>query len=255
MRCNRGLALWKVGAVAAVLVILARSPAAAADDGWVELSNDLNQFRATGQWFIAGNAQLDPKNAGRLVGTPGRGVLINGKEGITNDLRTRQTWGDVEVSLEFMIPRHSNSGVKLQGAYEVQIFDSHNAAKATASDCGGIYPRAELTPGYHYIDKGFPPRVNAAKPAGQWQTLEILFRAPRFDKDGHKIANARFDKVVLNGQVVQEDVEVPYPTGHYWHNAEHARGPLLFQGDHGPVAFRAVRVRALRELKTPPASS
>ncbi len=59
------------------------------------------------------------------------------------------------------------------------------------------------------------------------------------------MANARFIKVVLNGEVVQQDVEVKYPTGHAWHDRESPAGPLLLQGDHGPVAFRNVRVRPL----------
>ena len=66
----------------------------------------------------------------------------------------------------------------------------------------------------------------------------MTFRAPRFDASGKKVANARFVKVVLNGKVVQEDVEVPSPTGHAWRLAEVATGPILLQADHGPVAFR-----------------
>jgi 3-keto-disaccharide hydrolase len=110
---------------------------------------------------------------------------------------------------------------------------------------GGIYPRAEMLPRYHHIDEGIPPRTNAAKKAGEWQTLDIVFRAPRFDGEGKKIKNARFDKVVLNGQAIHEGVEVKTPTGHAWKQKEVPRGPLLLQGDHGPVAFRNVRVREL----------
>jgi hypothetical protein len=146
-----------------------------------------------------------------------------------------------------MIPKSSNSGVKLQGLYEIQIYDSHGVKKPKASDCGGIYPRAEMEPVYHHIDAGVPPRVNAARPAGEWQTLDITFRAPRFDAAGKKVANARFVRVVLNGQVVHDDVELRTPTGNNWRTKEVARGPLLLQADHGPVAFRNVRVRPLKE--------
>ena len=76
-----------------------------------------------------------------------------------------------------MIPNHSNSGVKLEGVYEIQIFDSWQVDKPTGADCGGIYPRAEQKPQYHHIDDGVPPLVNAAKKSGEWQTLEIVFRA------------------------------------------------------------------------------
>ncbi len=90
-----------------------------------------------------------------------------------------------------------------------------------------------------------PPKVNAARPAGQWQTLDLIFKAPRFDQSGKKEANARFEKVVLNGQVVQENLELRAPTGHAWRLSEVRRGPLLLQADHGPVAFRNIRVRPL----------
>ena len=70
-------------------------------------------------------------------------------------------------------------------------------------------------------------------------------QGPRFDSEGKKIRNARFDKVVLNGQVVHENVELNTPTGNAWKLKEIARGPLLLQGDHGPVAFRKIRVREI----------
>src|SRR5205807_8486928 len=122
-------------------------------------------------------------------------------------------------------------GGKVMGRSEIQIYGGFGGKAPTERDCGGIYPRAELTPTYHHIDKGIRPRVNAAKPPGEWQTLDIVFRAPRFDAAGKKTASARFVKVVLNGQAVHEDVEVTSPTGHAWHDPEVAAGPLLLQGD------------------------
>ncbi len=238
--------------VVSVMLHSALAAAPAANDGWIVLSDDLTAFQPpTGKWYIAGGARMNPKFERRLVGEPGRGTLINGKIGVTDNLITRQQWGDVEVSLEFMIPRGSNSGVKLHGVYEIQIFDSWKVAKLTGEDCGGIYPRAELKPFYHHIDEGIAPRVNAAKAPGQWQTLTIRFRAPRFDQQGRKIANARFEKVVLNGKLIHDNVEVAHPTGNVWRDKEHAVGPLLFQADHGPVAFRNIRVRPLPAAPPP----
>src|SRR5262249_20932445 len=104
-------------------------------------------------------------------------------------------------------------------------------------------PRAELKPKYHHIDDGIAPKKNACKAPGEWQTLDMIFLAPRFDESGKKTANAKFVKVVLNGETVHENVEVEYPTGHAWHDKEMAKGPLLLQADHGPVAFRNLRVR------------
>ncbi len=108
----------------------------------------------------------------------------------------------------------------------------------------GASIRAEEKPSYHHIDHGVPPRVNAAKPSGKWQSLEIAFVAPRFDMAGKKKSNAKFVRVTLNGKVIHENVEVSAPTGAAWRLVSEApRGPLLLQGDHGPVAFRNIRVR------------
>ena len=127
-----------------------------------------------------------------------------------------------------MVPRGSNSGIYLQGNYEIQILDSFGKQRVGPGDIGGIYGAAA-------------PRVNAAKAPGQWQTFVIDFQAPRFE-NGQKIANAVFKKIVLNGQVIQENVEVQGPTGGNLGRGDVARGPLMFQGDHGPVAFRNIKI-------------
>jgi Domain of Unknown Function (DUF1080) len=217
---------------------------AAGDEGWIDLSALDGWKQPTGKWQVVGNVALDPKNPRMLAAKQGMGVLWNGPSSKTTNLVSKQKFGDIEVHLEFMIPRRSNSGVKFEGLYEIQIYDSHGVKKPTASDCGGIYPRAELEPRYHHIDDGVPPRVNAARPAGEWQTLDVIFLAPRFDAAGKKIASARFVKVILNDQVVHENVEVKTPTGHAWKDREIPVGPLLLQADHGPVAFRGIKVRA-----------
>jgi hypothetical protein len=242
--------MHSIPSVASLLLCIgiaeARADTSPAVLGWVNLSegSDFSGWKPpTGEWRTASEVRTDPGNPRRLAFRPGTGVLVNGPRGAAPDLVTRERFGDVEVHVEFLIPRGSNSGVKLMGLYEIQIHDSWGVKQPGGDDCGGIYPRAELTPRYHHIDEGVPPRVNAARPPGEWQTLDILFRAPRFDAAGKKTANARFVKVTLNGRTVHEDVEVATPTGHAWRKPEAAKGPLLLQGDHGPVAFRNVRVR------------
>jgi hypothetical protein len=229
-------ALWFIGSAYAI----------GADDGWISLIGErpLDAWRKpTGAWYEAGDAKPDPKDPKKLVPLQGTGVIINGQSGRTSNLISNEAFGDLEAHFEFMIPKGSNSGVKLQGLYEIQIFDSHEVAKPKATHSGGIYPRAELLPRYRYLDDGVPPRVNAARPFGEWQTLDVIFHAPRFDADGKKTANARLAKVVLNGQVIHEDLALKTPTGHAWHDKELVKGPLLLQADHGPVAFRNIRVR------------
>jgi hypothetical protein len=215
---------------------------------WIEFIGEqgLEHWKKpSGDWIVGGGVRVDPKNPSRLVAEPGHGMLVNGPSGKTTNLLTKHNFGDVESHFEFLIPKGSNSGVKFEGFYEIQIFDSFGVSKLTGSHCGGIYPRAEMLPRYRHIDEGTAPRVNAARPAGEWQTLDVTFRAPRFDSSGKKIGNARFEKVILNGQVIHEKVEVQSPTGHVWRLKEVPRGPILLQADHGPVAFRNIRVRPL----------
>jgi len=221
-------------------------PGRAEEKGWQSLSPDLGVWKdPTGEWLVTDKVELDTTNPKKLSAQPAKGdILVNGP-GRAHDLISKQAFGDLEVHVEFLIAKGSNSGVKLMSVYEIQIFDSFGAKELTGNDCGGIYPRAELKPKYHHIDKGTPPKVNAARPAGEWQTLDIAFTAPRFDAAGKKVGDACFVKVVLNGQVIHENAVVKYPTGHNWKNPEVAQAPLLLQGDHGPVAFRNVRVRPL----------
>ena len=96
-----------------------------------------------------------------------------------------------------------------------------------------------------------PPRVNASKPPGEWQTYDITFQAPKFDANGSKIANATFVKVVWNGQVIHEDVEVVGCTRGAMVEEEAATGPVLLQGDHGPVAYRNVVLKPICHRSVP----
>src|SRR5262249_48773378 len=150
------------------------------DGGWVPLfTEDLSAFKtAPPNWEQVGAVALDPKNPRRLTATEGKGIWYNGPKGNARDLFTKQKFGDVEVHLEFNIPKGSNSGIKFHSHYEIQIIDSFGKKKElTGDDCGGIYPRAEAQPRYQHIDKGIPPKVNACKPPGEWQTLDVIFRA------------------------------------------------------------------------------
>jgi hypothetical protein len=219
--------------LAAISFILSFSASTSAE------SNDFAQWRLThGKWYEAGEASLNPTDARMLVGTPGEGVLINGPDGDTPSLVSKESFQDVHVHLEFMVAEGSNSGVSFHGNYEIQILDSAHIENPTAGHCGGVYPRAEAEPTYHHIDEGSPPRVNAAKAPGEWQTLDIIFQSPRFNEAGEKITNAKFVRVVHNGLVIQENVETPWANGTNWDRPQRPSGPVIIQGDYGPIAIR-----------------
>lgn len=192
-----------------------------------------------GTWTAVGEASMSPQDEKRIATQPGKGVLVNGPDGKTVNLFSKVESGDVLAHIEFMVPKGSNSGVYFQGRYEVQILDSWGVPSPTYTDCGGIYQRwdeARDPKGY----EGHAPRMNASLAPGEWQTYDVIFRAPRFDSNGKKTENARFIRVLHNGRVVHENVEVTGPTRAAAFEDEKPTGPLMFQGDHGPVAYRNI---------------
>lgn len=235
-------------ALVAIVALCGFAPPPGEKSDWIDLisGSDLSAWKpGSSVWKMVGKVELDPKNPRMFRVEEGTEALYNGPLGRTANLLTREDFQDVELELEFMLPKGSNSGVKLMGLYEIQLIDSFGVKKPRAMDCGGIYPRAELLPRYHYLDEGVPPKVNACLEPGTWQKLELSFRAPRFDKAGKKTQCASFVRVALNGKLIHEKVELKTPTGHAWHEKEMAAGPILLQGDHGPCAFRNMKVRRL----------
>ena len=188
----------------------------------------------TNQWKV-GIAAVNPERPNELVVKEGSGEMVNTPSKATGkslDIYSTFTHGDARIELELMVPKGSNSGIYLHGEYEVQVLDSYGRKKLGMGDMGAIYGAK-------------PPSTNACKKPGEWQKYIILFRAPKF-KDGKKVANARIDKVILNGQLLQQDVELPKPTPGGITGKEKAKGPIMFQGDHGPVAYRNIKITSLK---------
>ncbi len=208
--------------------------------------NDLSAWRGeTGQWQVVGDTFANPENDKLLSTKPGTGVIVNGPTGKAPHLFSKEQFGDVTAHIEFMVSKGSNSGVYFMGRYEIQVYDSFGVEKGEypGIECGGIYQRWDdkrepKARGY----EGRSPRVNASRAPGQWQSFDIVFRAPRFDAAGRKLANARFEKVIHNSVVIHEDVELTGPTRASAYNDEKPMGPLMLQGDHGPVAYRNIRI-------------
>jgi hypothetical protein len=228
------------------LALAALAPAAAEGDqaeavtpfNGTDLKGWTPRDEKSNRWVVgfATPDEKQPRQLSVLVLKPGQEggprahELVNdlkaGERG--TDLYTQEKFGDCQVELELMIPKGSNSGIYLMGEYEVQVFDSYGREKVGPGDMGGIYSTAA-------------PRKNACKRPGEWQKFVIDFQAPRFE-GGKKTSNAKFLRVVLNGEVIHEDVEAPKPTGGALSSKEAATGPLLLQGDHGPVSFRNIKI-------------
>ncbi len=234
---------------------------------------DLSSFNPqAGNWMIVGDVTMDRNISidhqeivgeeerkrkakkpteqvpGAVSYEEGSGILLNMHTPDKKDqLLTNWEHGDIALELEVMLAKGSNSGIYMQGRYEVQLQDSWGVKYPKFSDMGGIYRNFESVSEKRYMGKA--PLVNAAKAPGLWQTLKINFRAPRFDASGKKTSNARFERVELNGAVIHDHVELPLPTGGALGPEEAAIGPLMIQGDHGPVAFRNIRYRLLHDSK------
>ncbi|WP_161890185.1 family 16 glycoside hydrolase [Pontibacter russatus] len=215
-------------------------------DNTIPLQN-LDAFRPTaGNWKLAGDVYYDLRKAGKGKLQEGTGVLVNDpSEKSKDNLLTKMEHGDLELELDFMMDKGSNSGIYLQGRYEVQLFDSWGVQNPTAQDCGAIYERwDENRPGNRKGYEGHAPAVNVSKAPGLWQHYKIVFRAPRFNEQGQKTANAVFVQVIHNGVMIHENVEVTGPTRAAAFQDEQPLGPLMIQGDHGRVAIRNIRYKS-----------
>lgn len=164
-----------------------------------------------GQDLTDWDVQLDGVDNGWVVRD---GILSNEKPG--NNLVTKQRFDDFKLHAEFRYPAGSNSGIYLRGRYEVQLEDNFGKP-AECHKIGGVY--------------GFlTPSINAAKPAGEWQTYDITLVG-------------RTVTVYLNGQRVIDRQVIPGITGGAIDSKEGEPGPIMLQGDHGPVEFRKVTLR------------
>lgn len=147
----------------------------------------------------------------------------------------KKGFGDCKMHIEFRSPYYpdrfgqarGNSGVYVNGAYEIQVLDSYGLP-GVDNECGGIYQISR-------------PAVNACLPPTFWQTYDIEFTAPRFDAEGKKVKNARLN-VVQNGILIYNDLELPHATAGAINPSERDVVGLLLQ-DHGDkVQFRNIWV-------------
>lgn len=186
------------------------------------------------KWRV-GRPALDTANPAKFTIEEGGRALINDitEHGTSRDIVSEAVFGDCVIRLDVMLPKESNSGIYVMGEYEIQVFDSiGKEANPAPNDMGALYGAQ-------------PPKNPKYLAPGEWNTYEIHFQAPKFDKDGNKTANAKFLKVILNGATIHENVEMKGPTPGGVDGKEKAEGPLMFQGNHGPVAYRSIRVAPL----------
>jgi len=236
---NNDLSLFK--SVQLIMALLVSSIITAQTK--LDLSN-LNDFNnPTANWRIGGTVHADINKSHQLSYTPGNGILLNlPDEAAHKDLYTNFKHGDMDIELDCMMAKESNSGIYLQGRYELQLLDSWGVIHPRSSDMGGIYERNDGSrPEGLRVFEGRAPRQNVSKAPGLWQHYKISFQAPRF-VNGVKTENAKLLKVELNGVVIHENLELTGPTAGSVANNEVAEDALRIQGDHGQVAFKNIVV-------------
>ncbi|MBL8726403.1 MAG: DUF1080 domain-containing protein [Planctomycetes bacterium] len=189
---------------------------------------------------------FDGRNLDAFTGRDGKAqwALVEGamESNRTGDLETKAHFGDCQVHLEWATPAvvkgesqgRGNSGVFFFGRYEVQVLDSYDNPTYADGQAAALYGQT-------------PPLVNACRKPGEWQTYDLVFRAPRFAADGALREPARVT-VVHNGILVHHDQPMFGATAHRAlpsYRAHAAKGPIKLQ-DHGdPVRFRNFWVREL----------
>lgn len=161
----------------------------------------------------------------------------------TGAIKTKRVFDDVQLHIEWRSPSEvvgesqgrGNSGVFLQGRYEVQVLDNYNNRTYRNGQAGSLY-------------KQHAPLVNACKKPGEWQTYDIIYTAPRFDNEGNYFTPPTVT-VLHNGVLVQNNVELRGPTVYIgipeYNVEEHGPGSIMLQ-DHGnPVSYRNIWIREL----------
>ena len=191
---------------------------------------------------------FDGKNLDNWVmdkdGSPAKWIVANKVITVlerSGDIRTKQEFEDFQLHIEFRTPEkvvgtqqdRGNSGVFMQGIYELQILDSYDNPTYVNGQAGAIY-------------KQTMPLVNACKKPGEWQTYDIIYQAPKFNKDGLML-NAPYITVLQNGILVQNHTLIYGTTPNQGPPLlkPHGKGPVLLQDHHHPLSFRNIWIREL----------
>ncbi len=161
----------------------------------------------------------------------------------TGDIRTKQSFGDVQLHIEWSSPKEimgkgqsrANSGVFLQERYEVQVLDNNNNPTYVNGQVGSIYKQGI-------------PLAMASVPSGEWNTYDIIYHAPKFDALG-RITKKGSITVIHNGVLIQDHHKILGTTAYIgWpKNIRHGKAPIRLQdhGDNSRVSYRNIWVREL----------
>jgi len=159
----------------------------------------------------------------------------------TGDIETKEMFDDYQLHIEFRTPAEvkgnsqgrGNSGIFMQGVYELQVLDSYNNPTYSNGSAGSLYKRTM-------------PLVNASRKPGEWQTYDIAYTSPKFNKDSMIITPA-YITVFHNGVVIQNHTAIVGTTPYIGapQNQVHGKGPIRLQDHSNPTSFRNIWIREL----------
>lgn len=196
-------------------IVLFDGTSACLNQNWVNRRNE-----APG-WKIADNCVTAVKGAG--------------------DIKTKMNFEDVQLHIEWRTPSEvvgtsqgrGNSGIFMQGLYELQVLDNYNNRTYRNGQAGSMY-------------KQYAPLVNVCKKPGEWQTYDVIYTAPRFKDDGSVFTPARIT-VLQNGVLVLNNVQLIGPTEYIGipKYKKHGPAPIVLQDHNNPVSYRNIWIREL----------
>ncbi len=201
---------------------------------------DLTAFKQPANgWQTAGNVSVQWAKPQTMTLSQGEGVFVHVPKRKTkvDDLITQETYGDIELELDYLLASGTSATISLHDAYQIVLADTKGEWNPTAQSNGG-------TPGY-------APRQQVGRAPGLWQRLKLTFKAPQFDGAGSKTALARLLRAELNGVIIHENVQLQAAPD----AIEKPEGPIRITPIQGAIAFRNIRVSALVEDQQPQAQS
>lgn len=208
---------------------------------------DVSEFKLTGEnWKIANNIQSNYDSEADIKVIEGKGVLFNQPSSENNEqIITNLEHADIELKFEFLLPKGSSSAIYFHSRYELPLIDAWHIAsvnrsnypKLNSGNIRAVQVREDITD--LQLDAAFAP--------GLWQEYHVLFRAPKFDSEGNKIQNAKFEWIRYNGKLVGENIELTGVSESAIAENEVRKASLMFKGDGGSVAYRNIRYKTYSE--------
>ena len=209
------------------------------EEGWLYLSWGAPDHDWNGEGWTLANAELEGEDHSSFQLSEGDGAYVPEAAAETARLMSRWSFEDTETSLQFKLAEGAGGTLWLQGRYGLELLDETDLAK------GGEPSSGRLAGGSGFAGKA--PDRKAVRRAGDWNRLDVRFRAPRFDESGAKTEKARILRVLMNNQLLHQDVEVDGPSDGAPLDSEAKVGPLVLQGGEAGFALSSVRVRKIQE--------